>query len=137
MKQQDIDYIKQICNEKHSKQVWATRAQVMAKNIKPLKEACGDDGDIPFGALEEFLKSAVRKYDISVGQILTITDVTGEMTYHAGITTASRDPETKKSRWLFTVHADTLYELYIKLSLMTFVSVKAGSVGFRKKFGRR
>lgn len=137
MKQQDIDYIKKICNEKHSKQIWATRAQVMAKNIKSLKEACGDEGDIPFEALEGFLKSAVRKYDISVGQILTITDVTGEMTYHAGITTASRDPETKKSRWLFTVHADTLYELYIKLSLMTFVSVKTGSAGFRKKFVRR
>ena len=137
MKQQDIDYIKKICDEKHSKQIWATRAQVMAKNIKSLKAACVDGGDIPLESLDEFLKSAVKKYDISVGQILTITDVTGEMTYHAGINTASRDPETKKSKWLFTVHADTLYELYIKLVLMTFVTVKQGHIGYRKKFSGR
>lgn len=134
MKQQDIDYIKKICNEKHSKQIWATRAQVMAKNIKSLKAACVDDGDIPFDALEEFLKSAVKKYGVSVGQILTITDVTGGMTYHAGIVTSYKNPVTNKTTWLFTVHADTMYELYIKLALMTFVTIKEGKVERRKQF---
>ena len=92
MKQTDIDYIKQICNESHSKEIWATRAQVMAKNVKSLKEAA-NGGTVPFDALEGFLKSAVRKYDMAVGQILTITDVDGGMTYHAGITTASSSPD--------------------------------------------
>lgn len=134
MKQQDIDYIKKICNEKHSKQIWATRAQVMAKNVKSLKAACDGNDDIPFDALEEFLKSAVKKYGISVGQILTITDVNGGMTYHAGIVTSYKDPVTNKTTWLFTVHADTMYELYVKLALMTFVTIKEGKVERRKTF---
>ena len=133
MKQADIDWIKKICNEKHSKQIWATRAQVMAKNIKPLKAACDGNDDIPFETLEQFVKSLVRKYDMSVGTILTITDVDGGMTYHAGITSASMNPETKRHDWLFTVHADTMYEMYMKLSLMAFVTVKQGRVGKRKE----
>lgn len=137
MKQQDIDYIKQICEEKHSKQIWATRAQVMAKNIKPLKLAAGDDSSetkkIPFEALEEFVEATVRKYDMSLGHILTITDVDGNTTYHDGVGTAAFDETTKKFKHLFTVHGDTVYELYIKLALMMLVTVKEGKVGLRNE----
>lgn len=133
MKQQDIDWIKKICNEKHTKEIWATRAQVMAKNIKPLNAACDGNDDISFESLEKFVKSLVRKYDMCVGTILTITDVDGGMTYHAGITSASMNPETKRHDWLFTVHADTMYEMYMKLSLMAFVTIKEGKVGKRKE----
>lgn len=137
MKQQDIDYIKQICEEKHSKQIWATRAQVMAKNIKPLKLAAGDDSsetkEIPFEALEEFVEATVRKYDMSLGYILTITDVDGNTTYHDGVTTSAIDDTEKKFKHLFTVHGDTVYELYIKLALMMLVTVKEGKVGLRKE----
>lgn len=136
MKQSDIDYIKKICDEKHSKQIWATRAQVMAKNIKPLKQAVGDESNgskkIPFEAIEEFVEATVKKYDISLRHILTITDVNGDTTYHDGVTTASID-ETKKFKHLFTVHGDTIYELYIKLALMMLVTVKEGKVGLRKE----
>lgn len=137
MKQQDIDYIKKICEEKHSKQIWATRAQVMAKNIKPLKLAAGDDSsetkEIPFEALEEFVEATVRKYDMSLGYILTITDVDGNTTYHDGVTTSAIDDTEKKFKHLFTVHGDTVYELYIKLALMMLVTVKEGKVGLRKE----
>lgn len=137
MKQQDIDYIKQICEEKHSKQIWATRAQVMAKNIKPLKLAAGDDSsetkEIPFEALEEFVEATVRKYDMSLGYILTITDIDGNTTYHDGVTTSAIDDTEKKFKHLFTVHGDTVYELYIKLALMMLVTVKEGKVGLRKE----
>ena len=137
MKQQDIDYIKQICEEKHSKQIWATRAQVMAKNIKPLKLAAGDDSSetkkIPFEALEEFVEATVRKYDMSLGYILTITDVDGNTTYHDSVDTTALDETTKKFKHLFTVHGDTVYELYIKLVLMMLVTVKEGKVGLRKE----
>ncbi len=132
MKQQDIDYIKKICNEKHTKKIWATRAQVMAKNIKPINEASGG-GKISFDVLESFLKSMVKKYGISVGSILTITDINGSMTYHAGIVTSYKNEKTGKSDWLFTVHADTMYELYVKLVLMTFVTIKEGRVEKRKE----
>lgn len=137
MKQQDIDYIKKICEEKHSKQIWATRAQVMAKNIKPLKLAAGDDlsetKKIPFEALEEFVEATARKYDMSLGYILTITDVDGNTTYHDGVTTSAIDDTEKKFKHLFTVHGDTVYELYIKLALMMLVTVKEGKVGLRKE----
>lgn len=138
MKQADIDWIKKICNEKQTKNVWAKRAQVMAKNIKPLQAACDGDGDIPFEALEQFVKTLVKKYSISVGAILTITDVTGGMTYHTGVTSASKDEGTKRNNWLFTVHADTMYEMYMKISLMAFVAVKQGQVEKRSKpdFGK-
>ncbi len=137
MKQQDIDYIKQICEEKHSKQIWATRAQVMAKNIKPLKLAAGDDSNetkkIPFEALEEFVEATIRKYDLSLGYILTITDVDGNTTYHDSVDTAALDETTKEFKHLFTVHGDTVYELYIKLALMMLVTVKEGKAGLRKE----
>lgn len=137
MKQTDIDWIKKICNEKHSKQIWATRAQVMAKNIKPLKMAVGDESSetkkIPFEALEEFVEATVRKYDMSLGYILTITDVDGNTTYHDGVTTSAIDGTEKKFKHLFTVHGDTVYELYIKLALMMLVTVKEGKVGLRKE----
>ena len=137
MKQQDIDYIKQVCEEKHSKQVWAARAQVMAKNIKPLKMAVGDESSetkkIPFEALEEFVEATVRKYDMSLGYILTITDVDGNTTYNDGVTTSAIDDTEKKFKHLFTVHGDTVYELYIKLALMMLVTVKEGKVGLRKE----
>jgi hypothetical protein len=137
MKRQDIDYIKKICEEKHSKQIWATRAQVMAKNIKPLKLAAGDDSSetnkIPFEALEEFVEATARKYDMSLGYILTITDVDGNTTYHDGVTTSAIDDTEKKFKHLFTVHGDTVYELYIKLALMMLVTVKEGNVGLRKE----
>ena len=132
MKRADIDWIKKICDEKHTKSIWAKRAQVMAKNIKQLKDASGD-GDIPFEALEMLLKSMVKKYDIKVGSMLAITDVAGVMTYHAGMVTASMNTSTGRSDWLFTVHSDSMYEMYIKLVLMTFVTVKDGRVGKRKK----
>ncbi len=133
MKQQDVDWIKKICNEKHSKQIWATRAQVMAKNIKLLKASCDGDDDIPSKALEQFVKSLVKKYDMSVGTIMTITDVDGGMTYHTWMMSASMNPETRRHDWLFTVHADTMYEMYMKLSLMAFVTVKQGRVGKRRE----
>lgn len=130
MKQEDIDWIKKICNEKHTKNIWAKRAQVMAKNIKQLKEASGE-GDIPFEALERLLKSMVKKYDIAVGSTLVITDIDGGMTYHACIVLAHKSPGADNADWLFTVHGDTMYEMYIKLVLMTFVTVKEGRVGKR------
>lgn len=133
MKQADVDWIKKICKEKQTKNIWAKRAQVMAKNIKPLHAACDGDEDIPFEALEQFVKSIVRKYDMSVGTILTITDIDGGMTYHTGMTSASMNPETRRHDWLFTVHADTMYEMYMKLSLMAFVTVKQGRVGKRNE----
>lgn len=132
MKREDIDWIKKICSEKHTKDIWAKRAQVMAKNIKQLKEASGE-GDIPFEALELLFKSMVKKYDIMIGSILAITDVTGGVTYHAGIVSAHKNKSTGRSDWLFTVHGDTMYELYIKLVLMTFATVKDGRVGKRRK----
>lgn len=136
MKQHDIDCIKQICEEKHSKQVWAARAQVMAKNIKPLKMAVGDESSetkkIPFEAIEDFVEATIKKYDVSIGHILTITDVDGNTTYHDGVTTSAIDDTEKKFKHLFTVHGDTVYELYIKLALMMLVTVKEGNVGLRK-----
>lgn len=139
MKAQDVVYIKKICEEKHSSELWARRAQVMAMNLKPLKLAAEGKDSIPFDALEEMLKSMVAKYDIAVGTIMTITDVTGTMTYHAGIATASTDKNTGKRKWLFTVHSETMYEMYMKLVLMTFVTIKEKRVGLRKepKFMRK
>lgn len=137
MKQQDVDYIKKICEEKHSKQVWAARAQVMAKNIKPLKMAVGDESSetkkIPFEAIEDFVEATIKKYDLYIGYILTITDVDGNTTYHDDVTTAAIDGTKKRFKHLFTVHGDTIYELYIKLALMMLVTVKEGNVGLRKE----
>nr|DAZ27168.1 MAG TPA: hypothetical protein [Caudoviricetes sp.] len=133
MKQADIDWIKKICGEKHTKNIWAKRAQMMAKNIKPLHAACDGDDDIPFEALELLLKLMVKKYDIAVGSTLVITDIDGGMTYHACIVLAHKSPSVDKADWLFTVHGDTMYEMYIKLVLMTFVTVKEGRVGKRRK----
>lgn len=137
MKRADIDWIKKICNEKHTKSIWAKRAQVMAKNIKQLKEVSGD-GDIPFEALELLLKSMVKKYDMQVRSILVITDVKGGMSYHAGMVSLSKNSSTGLYDWLFTIHSDSMYEMYIKLVLMAFVTVKEGRVGKRKEpnFGR-
>ena len=137
MKRADIDWIKKICNEKHTKSIWAKRAQVMAKNIKQLKEA-SDDGDIPFEALELLLESMVKKYDMQVRSILVITDVKGGMSYHAGMASSSKSSSTGLYDWLFTIHGDSMYEMYVKLVLMAFVTVKEGRVGRRKEpnFGR-
>lgn len=132
MRQADIDWIKKICGEKHTKNIWAKRAQVMAKNIKQLKEA-SDEGDIPFEALELLLKSMAKKYDIAVGSFLVITDVAGGMTYHVSVNSAHKNKSTGKVDWLFTVHGDTMYETYIKLVLMTFVTIKEGRVVKRKE----
>lgn len=143
MKQQDIEYIKKICSQDLNEGNWMARAQVMLKNIKPLKEASLDNEerlvDVPMEALEIFLFKMVRKYEMSVGTITTITDRDGEMTYHSGIFGKGLDVVTKRPIWLFTVHSKTIYETYVKLVLMSFVSIKEGKIDRRvvKRLDRR
>ena len=138
MKMADIDYIKKICNSNFRDSNYFNRAQVMMKNIKPLKKACGDESektvDVPLEAIEDFVKAAVKKYDLAMCSVMVITDAEGGMTYHTGMQKAKYDAKLKKHEWLFTVHGDTVYEVMAKTALMAFITVKLGLVGKREAF---
>ena len=72
----------------------------------------------------------VKKYDVSVGQILAITDISGKVTWHGGMYRNNRDKQSK-TNWMFTVHSDDLYEYMVKLVLMSFVCIKTMGVDKR------
>ena len=133
MKQQTVDYIKSLCAQDLRQKNNMDKAQVMLKNMNVFREygcKAGYSGNIPFEQLEHALKLMVRKYDVLVGQILAITDVEGEVTWHGGMYYVDRDKkvdrlsESGRNVWLFTIHSTDLYEYMVKLVLMSFVSIK-------------
>lgn len=127
MKSSTIDYIKRICKLDLNKGNNMAKAQVMLKNINFFRAYGAKNGyaeNIPFEALEGSLKQMVKKYDVSVGQILAITDVDGSVTWHGGMYYTDRVTAASKNVWLFTIHSNDLYEYMVKLVLMSFVSIK-------------
>lgn len=128
MKKSTAEYIKSVCDMDLRRGNNMAKAQVMLRNLNYFAAygaRTGYVGDIPFEELEGCLKAMVRKYDISVGSILAITDIAGEVTWNGG--TLRSDVEGK-SRWMFTVHASDLYEYMVKLVLMTFINIKVNKV---------
>ena len=131
MKQRTVDYIKDICNSKLSEGNNMARAQLMLKNLnffRGYNNASGFIGNIPFEALEDCLKAMVKKYDVSVGSILAITDVRGGITWNGGMNDRKKQG---RAGWMFTVHGDTLYEYMVKLVLMSFIKIKELKVSKR------
>ena len=127
MKSLTIDYIKRICKLDLNKGNNMAKAQVMLKNINFFRAYGAKNGyaeNIPFEALEGSLKQMVKKYDVSVGQILAITDIDGSVTWHGGMYYTDRVTASSKNVWLFTIHSNDLYEYMVKLVLMSFVSIK-------------
>ena len=130
MKQSTVDYIKDLClNKKLSQGNNMARAQVMLRNIKFFEAygaATGYIGNIPFEELEKCLKAMVKKYDVMVGSILAITDIEGGVTWNGGMLRreGSSNQYDKDAKWMFTVHADDLYEYMVKLVLMSFIRIK-------------
>ena len=128
MKQSVVEHIQKICSENLNSKNNMDKAQVMLKNFKAFRKfnnESGFIGNIPFQDLERFLKSIVRKYDVMIGQILAITDVDGDVTWHGGMYYCTgNDTKARKTNWLFTIHSDDLYEYMVKLVLLSFVSVK-------------
>lgn len=127
MKQSVIEHIQKICSMNLNEKNNMAKAQVMLKNFKDFKKfnnASGFSGNIPFEDLEAFLKKLVKKYDVMIGQILAITDVDGDVTWHGGMYYVDGCGKARKSNWLFTIHSDDLYEYMVKLVLLSFVSVK-------------
>ena len=127
MKSSTIDYIKDVCKLDLNKGNNMAKAQVMLKNINFFRAYGAKNGyadNIPFEALEGSLKQMVKKYDVSVGQILAITDIDGSVTWHGGMYYTDRVTADSKNVWLFTIHSNDLYEYMVKLVLMSFVSIK-------------
>lgn len=129
MKQQTVEYIKDLCSKDLSQGNNMARAQVMLRNMKFFEAygaATGYVGLIPFEELERCLKAMVKKYDVAVGSILAITDIDGGVTWNGGMTKreGSSDPHSSDAKWMFTVHADDLYEYMVKLVLMAFIRIK-------------
>ena len=127
MKSSTIDYIKRICKLDLHKGNNMAKAQVMLKNINFFRAYGAKNGyadNIPFEALEGSLKQMVKKYDVSVGQILAITDIDGSVTWHGGMYYTDRVTAASRNVWLFTIHSNDLYEYMVKLVLMSFVSIK-------------
>lgn len=128
MKQSVIDHIQKICSSDLSNSNDMEKAQVMLKNFKAFRcygVMAGYEGNIPFEALESFLKDLVRKYDVIIGQILAITDIEGGVTWHGGMYYATETERgARKSNWLFTIHSNDLYEYMVKLVLLSFLTVK-------------
>ena len=127
MKSSTIDYIKRICKLDLNRGHNMAKAQVMLKNINFFRAYGAKNGyadNIPFEALEGSLKQMVKKYDVSVGQILAITDIDGSVTWHGGMYYTDRVTAASRNVWLFTIHSNDLYEYMVKLVLMSFVSIK-------------
>lgn len=134
MSDETLRFIKAICESSFSEGDWRERAQESIKRIGPIAKRCkGKKDDVPFPYLERFLASIVRKYAVYVGSITVITDVKGNTTYHAGMSAYDSRNHINARKWLFTVHADTMYDLYLKLCLMGFVEIKKGSIVERAK----
>lgn len=128
MKKSTAEYIKSICDMDLRRGNNMAKAQVMLRNLNYFAAygaKAGYVGDIPFEELEGCLKAMVRKYDISVGSILAITDISGGVTWNGG---TLRSDVRGKDRWMFTVHASDLYEYMVKVILLTFVNIKTRDV---------
>lgn len=134
MSDETLRFIKAICESSFSEGDWRERAQESIKRIGPIAKRCkGKKDDVPFLYLERFLASIVRKYAVYVGSITVITDVKGNTSLHAGMSAYDSRNHINSRKWLFTVHADTMYDLYLKLCLMAFVEAKKGSIVERAK----
>ena len=111
------------------------KAQVMLRNIKPLKKACIEAGDefgyVPIEALDKLLSTICKKYDVAVSNMTVITDSEGGLHYNGGMWF---DVKSGKGKWLLTVHAVTSYELMVKMCLLGFVKIKSEGVGLRVPF---
>lgn len=134
MSDETLRFIKAICESSFSEGDWRERAQESIKRIGPIAKRCkGKNGDVPFQYLERFLASIIRKYAVYVGSITVITGVKGNTSLHAGMSAYDSRNHINSRKWLFTVHADTMYDLYLKLCLMAFVEAKKGSIVERAK----
>ena len=134
MSDETLRFIKAICESSFSEGDWRERAQESIKRVGPIAKRCkGKKGDVPFPYLERFLYSIVKKYAVYVGSITVITDVNGNTSFHAGMSAYDSRNHINSRKWLFTVHADTMYDLYLKLCLMAFVEAKKGSIVERAK----
>lgn len=129
MKQQTKDYIESICKEDLSIVSNMYKAQMMLRNFKSFRD-CDTTENVPFSLLEKHLKRFVSKYDVSIGQIMAITDITGEMSWHGGMFSNEKN-EYGRSTWMFTVHANDIYSYIVKIVLMSFVYVKDGKIPLR------
>ena len=140
MKDKDKEFILRLCKEQlHQHPKKAAQAQVMMRNIKPIKAAMEEAGtpfgDVTFDLVEKTVKQITKKYRITMTHIVVITSVTGDTQYSTGIMGVKKGGNQKsKSDHLITVHGHTLYEMMVKALLSMFVISKSNVVLERGEF---
>lgn len=120
MKVSDFEYIRSICDRNLREDANMERAQRLLRRFRELSDYRDDPNPIPMTVIERFLKKMVGKYMVFCANILAITDVRGQYTWHGGM----YRQDGQKSTWMFTVHADDLYDYMVKLALMGFVAIR-------------
>ena len=139
MNSKDVEHIKKICENRLDSK-WMPKAQVMLRNIKPLKQACIDSGNefgnVPIDALDKFIAMLCKKYSVCMSNMTVITDSEGGLMYCGGMWWKDAKVVDAKpaDEWLFAAQGRTLYEFAVKACLLAFVNIKAKHVCARGGF---
>lgn len=140
MKDKDKEFILRLCKDKfEGSERKAAQANVMLRNIKPIKDAMVEAGKpfdkVPFELVESTIKKITKKYRITFPHIVVVTDVKGNMQFSTGIVGIKTGSKQKdQSEHLVTLHGSTMYELMVKVLLTMFVIVKSNVVLERGEF---
>lgn len=106
MKLDDIMNIS--CKDEESKE----KLKQALRKVKPFKSY----EEVSLEQLEKFVKQVVYKYDVIL-QYMTISKMDGRLMYTLSM-------KNDKGKWLGTVYAISMYELFAKLSIKLYSMVK-------------
>lgn len=100
--------------------------QKVLKRIKPLSRYTDD---VPIEALEKLIAVICKKYNLDMQWIVVMSEDAkdGRLVYSCGVKTHD------KGKWLGTVYASCIYELFAKLSIKLFSESKQHGLRTKSK----
>ena len=116
----------QILNMNYKKDENREIIQKVLKRIKPLSRYTDD---VPIEALEKLIAIICKKYNLDMQWIVVMSEDAedGRLVYSCGVKTHD------KSKWLGTVYASCIYELFAKLSIKLFSESKKQGLRIESK----
>lgn len=119
---------KSIINYNFSNLEEKEKAIEMLSKIKPFRKY---DGDVPLEAMESFINHICRKYKVRIGYVF--------LAFGIGVDKENKEKEYKRpydcipiisdtGEHIAHINALTMYELFVKLSIILYKKIKNGEI---------
>ena len=95
-------------------------AALFQKCLKKIKPFENEEDDVKLDLLEKYVGLVCRKYDFQIDYINLIYVKNERNFYNAYV----RDKKSKTNQYITDVYASSIYELFVKLSILFYSEIK-------------